>query len=100
VQQDEERSRLILAVSYLSRRQLGASVAKKLKCPVCSKLLTQGEFDRALGLWKDKQEHIQHFEEESKKLRKQSRDLKHASESRKLIDPLYWRAGLSEKNHR
>jgi hypothetical protein len=80
VQQDEERSRLILAVSYLSRRQLGASVAKKLKCPVCGKPLTQGEFDRALGLWKDKQEHIQHLEEERKRLRRQGLDLKRASE--------------------
>ena len=52
-----------------------ASVDRKRKCPVCGKPLTQSEFDRALGLWKDKQEHIQHLEEERKKLRTQGSNL-------------------------
>jgi hypothetical protein len=55
-------------------------VGKKLKCPVCGKPLTQSEFDRALGLWKDKQEHIAHLEEERKKLEQQGIALKRASE--------------------
>jgi hypothetical protein len=31
--------------------------------------LTEPEYDKALGLWKDKQEHIKHLEEEQKKLK-------------------------------
>ena len=48
-------------------------MAKKLKCPVCGKPLTQSEFDKALGLWQDKQEHIKHLEIEQKKLKEQQR---------------------------
>lgn len=44
-----------------------------LKCPVCGKPLTEAEFDKALGLWKDKQEHIKHLEAEQKKLKEQER---------------------------
>jgi len=44
-------------------------MANKLKCPVCGKPLTQNEYDKALGLWKDKQEHIKHLESEQKKLK-------------------------------
>lgn len=43
----------------------------KLKCPVCGKPLTELEYDKALGLWKSKQQHIKHLEEEQKKLKKQ-----------------------------
>jgi hypothetical protein len=57
-------------------------VAKKLKCPVCGKPLTQIEFDRALGLWKDKQEHIHDLEKERMKLRRQGLELKRAFEKR------------------
>lgn len=46
---------------------------KKLKCPVCGKPLSQSEFDKALGLWQDKQEHIKHLEAEKKKLKEQQR---------------------------
>ena len=53
---------------------------RKRKCPVCGKPLTQIEFDRALGLWKDKQQHIHHLEEERKKLRRQGLELGRASE--------------------
>lgn len=49
-------------------------MAKKLKCPVCGTPLTQAEFDKALGLWSDKQEHIKHLEAEQKKLKQQQRD--------------------------
>lgn len=49
---------------------------KSLKCPVCGKPLTQAEYDKALGLWKDKQEHIKHLEEEQKKLKEERRKLK------------------------
>jgi len=38
------------------------------KCPVCRKPLTQAEYDRALGLWRHKQEHIRHLEAERAKL--------------------------------
>ena len=41
----------------------------KLNCPVCGKSLTQDEYDKALGLWKDKQQHIKHLEAEHKKLK-------------------------------
>lgn len=46
---------------------------KKLKCPVCGKPLTQQEYDKALGLWKDKQEHIKHLLQEQKNLKEQER---------------------------
>jgi hypothetical protein len=46
---------------------------EKLKCPVCGKPLTQEEYDKALGLWKDKQEHIKHLEAEQKKLIQQQK---------------------------
>jgi len=42
---------------------------KKLNCPVCGKPLTEKEYDQALGLWKEKQEHIKHLEAEQKKLK-------------------------------
>jgi hypothetical protein len=57
-------------------------VAKKLKCPVCGKPLTQIEFDRALGLWKDKQEYIHDLEKERQELRRQGLELRRASEKR------------------
>jgi hypothetical protein len=46
---------------------------KLQKCPVCSKPLTVEEYDKALGLWKEKQEHIKHLEAERKRLREQER---------------------------
>lgn len=59
---------------------------KKLKCPVCNKPLTQIEYDKALGLWKDKQEHIQHLEEEQKRLRDQeTRNKKKLDDERKKL---------------
>lgn len=48
-------------------------MARILKCPICNKPLTEEEYDKALGLWKDKQEHIKHLEVEQKKLREQER---------------------------
>ena len=46
-------------------------MSKSLKCPVCGKYLTQQEYDKALGLWEDKQEHIKHLEAEKRKLKQQ-----------------------------
>lgn len=46
-------------------------MAKSLECPVCGKSLTQQEYDKALGLWEDKQEHIKHLEAEKKRLKRQ-----------------------------
>ncbi|MEP0862107.1 MAG: DUF2130 domain-containing protein [Ignavibacterium sp.] len=46
---------------------------KKLSCPVCGKPLTQEEYDKALGLWKEKQEHIKHLESEQKKFKEQQK---------------------------
>jgi hypothetical protein len=46
------------------------------KCPVCKKDLTEAEYDKALGLWKDKQEHIKHLEEEQKKLKEREKNIK------------------------
>ena len=56
------------------------------KCPVCGKPLTEGEFDKALGLWKEKQEHIKHLEDERKKLREEEKAVKKslATERKKL----------------
>lgn len=44
-----------------------------LKCPVCGKPLTQSEYDKALGLWKEKQEHIKHLEAEQRRLQEQQK---------------------------
>ncbi|MBE2226859.1 MAG: DUF2130 domain-containing protein [Ignavibacteria bacterium] len=44
-------------------------MSKNLKCPVCGKPLSQKEFDKALGLWDEKEEHIKHLEDERKKLK-------------------------------
>ncbi|WP_304132574.1 DUF2130 domain-containing protein [Ignavibacterium album] len=46
---------------------------KNLKCPVCGKPLTESEYEKALGLWKEKQEHIKHLEEEQRKLQEQQK---------------------------
>lgn len=46
---------------------------KKFKCPVCGKPLTESEYDKALGLWKEKQQHIQHLEAERKRLKEQEK---------------------------
>ncbi|MGA2171557.1 MAG: DUF2130 domain-containing protein [Sedimentisphaerales bacterium] len=46
---------------------------RNFKCPVCGKPLSQTEYDKALGLWAEKQEHIQHLEAEQKQLRDQAR---------------------------
>jgi hypothetical protein len=48
-------------------------MSKLQKCPVCSKPLTVEEYDKALGLWKEKQEHIKHLQAERKRLREQER---------------------------
>jgi len=42
------------------------------KCPVCGKLLTQEEYDKALGIWKAKHEEIKHLEEERKDLKRKA----------------------------
>lgn len=47
-----------------------------LRCPVCRKPLTQAEYDKALGLWKHKQEHIEHLEEQSRKLKQKELAIK------------------------
>jgi hypothetical protein len=46
---------------------------RSLNCPVCGKPLTEVEYDKALGLWKGKQEHIKHLEAEQMKLKEQER---------------------------
>lgn len=59
---------------------------KTYKCPVCGKPLTQDEYDKALGLWKDKQEHIKHLEAEQKKLVAQQKEYeKKVKEAEKKI---------------
>lgn len=51
-------------------------MAKSFNCPVCGKALTEREFDSALGLWEEKQEHIKHLEIEQKKLRLKEVEIK------------------------
>jgi hypothetical protein len=68
------------------RLDLKGGLVKKLKCPVCNKPLTQTEYDKALGLWKDKQEHIQHLEEEQKRLKDlEKRNIKKLDDERKKL---------------
>ena len=50
-------------------------------CPVCGKPLSQIEYDKALGLWDEKQEHIKHLELEQKKLREQAKKNKQIVEA-------------------
>jgi len=51
------------------------------KCPVCGKILTEVEYDKALGLWKEKQEHIRHLEEEQKKFKEKEKAIKKTLEN-------------------
>lgn len=51
-------------------------MSETLKCPVCRKPLTQTEYDQALGLWKDKQEHIKHLEQERREFKRKAQELK------------------------
>lgn len=51
-------------------------MVSSLKCPVCGKPLTESEYDKALGLWKEKQEHIKHLEEEQQKLKEKEKTIK------------------------
>ena len=53
----------------------------KRLCPVCKKPLTEAEYEKALGLWAEKKEHIKHLEEERRKLQERGRRL--ADEFRK-----------------
>jgi hypothetical protein len=57
---------------------------KSLRCPVCTKPLTQDEYDKALGLWKDKQEHIKHLEAERKQLKEKERQFEQESKRQAL----------------
>lgn len=52
-------------------------MSKVLECPVCHKPLTQAEYDKALGLWKDKQKHIEHLEEQRRELKHKELTLRH-----------------------
>ncbi len=65
-------------------------MAKSLSftCPVCGKPLTQTEYDKALGLWDEKQEHIKHLESEQKKYKEQAKKFreKELSFKKKLAD--------------
>lgn len=62
-------------------------MAKTLKCPVCGTSLSQEAYDEALGLWKDKQEHIKHLEEEKRKLQEQEKvNQRKLIEERKKLD--------------
>lgn len=54
----------------------------KRRCPVCGKPLTQGEYDKALGLWKHKQDVIEHLEAERKKLRIREASLRRLAEQK------------------
>lgn len=57
---------------------------KSLRCPVCTKPLTQDEYDKALGLWKDKQEHIKHLEAERKQMKEKERQFRQESRRQEL----------------
>ena len=53
-------------------------------CPVCGKPLIRTEYEKALGLWDEKQKHIKHLETEQKKLREQAkRDRQAVAEERR-----------------
>lgn len=57
-------------------------MSETLRCPVCRKPLTQAEYDKALGLWKHKQEHIKHLEQESKEFKQKEQALKKQARQR------------------
>ena len=52
------------------------------QCPVCRKPLTQAEYDRALGLWRHKQEHIRHLEADRAKLHRKELQLQRQAAQR------------------
>src|SRR5262245_37444894 len=53
-----------------------------LECPVCHKPLTQDEYDKALGLWKTREEHIHRLELERKQIQEERK--KHAAKAQRL----------------
>lgn len=57
-------------------------MSEALKCPVCRKPLTQSEYDKALGLWQHKQEHIKHLEEERQEFKRKAQALKQEAKDR------------------
>ena len=61
---------------------------RKKKCPVCKTMLTEAEYDKALGLWSEKKEHIKHLEGEQKKLKalERSNKKKIATERKQMKD--------------
>lgn len=56
---------------------------RTFKCPVCGTPLSQAKYDKALGLWEKKNEHIQHLEVELKEQARRDRE-KVEAERRKL----------------
>lgn len=64
------------------------TIRTKRNCPVCGTPLTEQQYDKALGLWKGKQEHIKHLEEAQKKLKQQELDnkKKFEAEKKKLLE--------------
>lgn len=46
---------------------------RPLRCPVCGTPLSQEKYDKALGLWEQKQEHIEHLKEEQRRLKEQEK---------------------------
>ncbi len=57
-------------------------MSESLKCPVCRKPLTQAEYDKALGLWQHKQEHIKHLEEERQEFKLKAQALRQEAKDR------------------
>jgi len=53
-----------------------------LECPVCHKPLTQDEYDKALGLWKTREEHIHRLELERKQIQEERK--KQAAKAQRL----------------
>lgn len=54
----------------------------EMRCPVCHKPLTQAEYEKALGLWKHKQEHIKHLEQERQEFKRKTQALKQEAKDR------------------
>lgn len=66
-------------------------MAAELRCPLCKKVLTQEEYDRALGTWQERRKAMAHLQAE---LAKQRATM--SQERKKLVAE---RAGLKRKVH-
>ena len=69
-----------------------------LKCPVCHKPLSQDEYDKALGLWKTKEEHIHRLEIERRQVEAERK--RYAAQAQRLQKEYHQRLAAERRKIR